>query len=63
MSYKAKLIAPQSEYIKALIWFRGGTTQDNTEYFNINKTCSTGMKLLNAYLERYYQLLSIHNRR
>ena len=55
MTYKAKLIAPQPEYIKALIWFRGGSTQDNIDYFNINKTCSTGMKLLNAYLDRYNQ--------
>lgn len=55
MSYQPKLLAPQYEYIKALIWFRGGTTQDNTDYFNLNKTTSTGCRLLNAYLDRYNQ--------
>ena len=55
MPYKSKLIPPQSEYIKALIWFRGGSAQDNTDYFNINKASSTDMKLLNTYLERYKQ--------
>lgn len=55
MSYSPKLSVPQSDYIKALIWFRGGTTQDNTDYFNINKSSSSGMKLLNAYLDRYNQ--------
>ena len=51
--YKNKPTAQKSDYIKALIWFRGGTTQDAVDCYNYWKTTPGGWRMLNAYLDRY----------
>ena len=55
MEYKNKQISPKIEYIKALIWFRGGTKQDAIDCYNYWKSASGGWRMLNAYLDRYNQ--------
>lgn len=51
--YKNKQTAPKTDYIKALIWFRGGTKQDAVDCYNYWKTTPGGWRMLNAYLDSY----------
>lgn len=53
MSYQKVKIAQKSDYIKALIWFRGGTKQDAIDCYNYWSTTQGGWQMLNAYLNSY----------
>lgn len=50
---KHKLKAQKIDYIRAILWFRGGTKQDAIETFNYWNSVYGGINILNAYLDAF----------
>ena len=50
---KRKLKAQKIDYIRALLWFRGGTKQDAIDTFNYWYNTTGGINILNAYLDSF----------